>query len=216
MSKEITIYDIAEKLNLSASTISRALNDHPAIKDVTKKRINDAAIEMGYRSNFFAKSLRSKSTMTIGVMVPKLDSYFLSTVISGMEKVANEAGYTILIAQSLESEEKEISNAKTMFNSRVDGLLVSATFGAKNINHFQLFLNKGIPTLFFDSILDFKNTPKIVIDNFLAGYDATQHLIEMGCKRVFHITGNLRRKVYYDRYQGYLEALKDNNSMSFS
>jgi LacI family transcriptional regulator len=211
MGKEITIYDIAEKLNISASTVSRALNDHPAIKDVTKKRINEKAVEMGYRSNHFAKNLRARSTMTLGVMVPKLNSYFLSSVISGMEKVANLAGYTIIIAQSLDSEEREKSNANTMFNSRVDGLLVSACIRREKIGHFQPFLDKGIPTLFFDRVLDFEDVPKIVIDNFAAGYEATQHLIDTGCRTIFHVTGDLIRSVYHDRFQGYLKALVDND-----
>ena len=209
MEKEITIYDIAEKLNISASTVSRALNDNPAINEGTKKKINLTAQEMGYRSNLFAKNLRNKSTMTIGVMVPKLDSYFLATVISGMEKEANKAGYNLIITQSLESQEKEIANAKTMFNSRVDGLLVCISSGSEKITHFNPFLEKGIPTLFFDRVMDFGKAPKVIINNFQAGYDATEHLIMGGCKNIFHVTRDLKRNVYHDRYKGYLKALED-------
>ena len=209
MEKEITIYDIAEKLNISASTVSRALNDNPAINEGTKKKINLAAKEMGYRSNLFAKNLRNKSTMTIGVMVPKLNSYFLATVISGMEKEANKAGYNLIITQSLESQEKEMANAKTMFDSRVDGLLVCVTTGPEKITHFNPFLKKGIPTIFFDRVLDFGKAPKVIINNFQAGYDATNHLIKGGCKNIFHVTHDLKMTLYFDRYKGYLKALKD-------
>ncbi|WP_341226267.1 LacI family DNA-binding transcriptional regulator [uncultured Arcticibacterium sp.] len=209
MDKEVTIYDIAEQLNISASTVSRALNDHPAINEKTKKKINQTASDLGYRSNLFAKNLRAKSTMTLGVMVPKLDSYFIATVLAGMEKEANQSGYNLLITQSLDSAVKEVANAKTMFNSRVDGLLVSTLSSADDVNHIEPFLKKGIPTLFFDRVLDIKKIPKIVIDNFQAGYDATNHLIEQGCKKIFHFTGDLGWNVYRDRYHGYLKALAD-------
>ena len=123
--KEITIYDIAESLNLSSATVSRGLKDHPAIRKETKKRILEKAKEMGYRHNQFASNLRQNRTNTIGVIVPRLNSYFMSSAIAGIEKVVNEAGYNLVISQSLESAKKENVNIRTMFNSRVDGLLVS-------------------------------------------------------------------------------------------
>ncbi|MFT5884084.1 MAG: LacI family transcriptional regulator [Arcticibacterium sp.] len=209
MKKEITIYDIADQLNISPSTVSRALNDHPAINERTKERINKMALEMGYRSNLFAKNLQAQSTMTIGVIVPKLDSYFMATVLAGMEKEASKAGYNLLITQSLESLAKEIANAGTMFKQRVDGLLVSTTVGSEKVTHFDPFLAKGVPTLFFDGVFDFGKAPKIVIDNEKAGYEATKHLIEQDCKSIYHITGEIKRKVYHDRFHGYLKALKE-------
>src|SRR5918998_1697256 len=121
--KEITIYDLAERLSISPATVSRGLKDHPAISKKTKKRIFDLAKEMGYRSNNFARNLRKQTTNTIGVIVPRLNSYFMSTVIAGMEKVANDEGYNLIITQSSESATKEIASARTMFNNRVDGLL---------------------------------------------------------------------------------------------
>src|SRR5918999_6339407 len=123
--KDITIYDLARKLNISPATVSRGLKDHPAISKKTKKRIFDLAKEMGYRSNNFARNLREQRTNTIGVIVPRLNSYFMSSVIAGMENVANKEGYNMIISQSSENLKKEKTNAMTMFNSRVDGLLVS-------------------------------------------------------------------------------------------
>ncbi|MGZ8552742.1 MAG: LacI family DNA-binding transcriptional regulator, partial [Chitinophagaceae bacterium] len=120
--KEITIYDIAKHLNISATTVSRGLKDNPAINKNTRKKIVEAARLLGYRSNTFASSLRSKKTYTLGVIVHRLNSYFVATVLAGMEDAANREGYNLIISHSLESAEKEISNANTMFNKRVDGL----------------------------------------------------------------------------------------------
>lgn len=208
MKKETTIYDLAEHLSLSPSTVSRALNDHPAINQKTKDRVNKAAAAFGYQLNTFAKNLRKKSTDTLGVITPKLDSTFMASVLAGMEKVANQSGYNLLITQSQESQEKEIANAKTMFSSRVDGLMVSASAETETLEHFDQFVNKGVPVLFFDRVLEDSKMVKIVIDNRKAGRQATEHLIEQGCKRIWHITGDLRRNVYSDRYKGYRDALK--------
>lgn len=209
--KEITIYDIAESLNLSSATVSRGLKDHPAIKKETKKRILEKAKELGYRQNLFASNLRRNRTNTIGVIVPRLNSYFMSTVISGIEKVANEAGYNLVISQSLESEKKENVNIKTMFNSRVDGLLVSLAYDTGDDSNYKPILDKHIPVIFFDRVFEHPLTTSVVIDNRAAAYTITQHLIEQGCRRIAHITANLKRNVYADRLQGYRQALADHN-----
>src|SRR5215472_11361061 len=122
--KEVTIYDIAKNLDLSPSTISRALNDDPTISKKTKKKIFDTAAEMGYRSNPFARNLRQQSSLTIGVMVDELNSSSMSPVLSGIEKEAGEAGYGIIITDSALSTEKEIANAQNLFQRRVDGIIV--------------------------------------------------------------------------------------------
>ncbi|GAB3973238.1 LacI family DNA-binding transcriptional regulator [Spirosoma terrae] len=207
MEKEITIYDIAKLLNLSPATVSRALNDHPAINSNTKSVIAAKAKEMGYRSNTFASNLRRQRTDTIGVIVPRLNSHFMSTVLAGMEKVVNKSSYNLIISQSLESVKKEIANAKTMFNSRVDGLLVSVAYDTDNTDHFDAFVKRGIPLLFFDRVLEHKQGTSIIIDNTKAGYEAVSHLIEQGCRRILYITGNLKRNVYADRLKGYRLAL---------
>ncbi|PWT95816.1 MAG: LacI family transcriptional regulator, partial [Bacteroidetes bacterium] len=127
-SKEVTIYDLAARLNISVATVSRALKDDPVVSKKTKKKIFDLAEELGYRSNHFARNLRKQKTETIGVIIPRLNSYFMSTVIAGIESVVNSAGYNLIISQSSESANKEIASAKTMFNNRVDGLLVSLSY----------------------------------------------------------------------------------------
>lgn len=208
--KEITIYDIAKHLNISATTVSRGLKDHPTINKNTRRKIVDAAKELGYRSNMFASSLRSKKTHTIGVIVPRLNSYFMSAVLSGMEDAASREGYNLIISQSLESAEKERANAHTMFNKRVDGLLVSLSYDTENIEHLSPFFGKSIPVVFFDRAYPHSESTSIVIDNFKAAYDVTKHLIEQGCKRIMHLGGNTLRNVYADRLNGYKQALKDN------
>ncbi|MCU0323874.1 MAG: LacI family transcriptional regulator [Spirosomaceae bacterium] len=211
MNKEITIYDIAQVLDISPATVSRALNNHEAISNNTKTLIKAKAEEMGYRSNKFASNLRKQKTNTIGVIVPRLNSPLMSTVLAGMEKVANEAGYNLLISQSLESYKKEVSNIKTMFNSRVDGLLVSVAYDTEGFSHFEPFIKKSVPLIFFDRVLEHNDCLSIIIDNFKGGYDATKHLIEIGCKKIIHITGSLQRNVYAERLRGFKEALIDKN-----
>lgn len=209
--KEVTIYDIAKHLSISATTVSRGLKDHPAINKNTRKKIADAAKELGYRSNTFASSLRSKKTHTLGVIVHRLNSYFVATVLAGMEDAANKEGYNLIISHSLESAEKEMSNAQIMFNKRVDGLLVSLAYDTETIDHFQPFFSKGIPVVFFDRTYIHKDSTSIVIDNFKAAYNVTKHLLEQGCKRIMHLGGNMLRDVYEDRLRGYKKALQDHD-----
>lgn len=209
MEKEITIYDIAKDLGVSPTTVSRALNNHPAVKEKTKMRIFEAALKMGYQSNVFAANLRSKKTHNIGVIVPRLNSSFQSSVIAGMEKVATDAGFNLIISQSLESYDKEIANVHTMFNSRVDGLLVSLAANTEKIDHFKPFMKKGTPVLFFDRIAECEDCTGVTIDNIQAAYKATNHLIEQGCKKIVHVLGNIKINVYADRLKGYKYALLD-------
>jgi len=207
--KEITIYDLARKLNISIATVSRALKDDPVVSKKTRKKIADLAEEMGYRSNNFARNLRTQRTDTIGVIVPRLNSYFMSTVIAGIESVANSEGYNLIISQSSESAQKEIASAKTMFNSRVDGLLVSLAYDTESISHFDAFIKKNIPLVFFDRVEEHENCLSILINNKKAAYEATTHLVSQGRRRIVYITATPRRNVYIHRLEGYKEALKD-------
>ncbi len=209
--KDVTIYDLAKILKISPATVSRGLKDHPAISKKTKKKIDELAQELGYRSNNFARNLREQRTNTIGVIVPRLNSYFMSTVIAGIENVAYDEGFNLLISQSSEDIKKEIASALTMFNSRVDGLLVSLAYNTNTYDHFDAFVKKGIPLMFFDRVTKQDNSIAVLIDNKNAGYKATNHLIQQGCKRIMHITGNLNRNVYADRMEGYRQALLEHN-----
>lgn len=207
--KDVTIYDIAEVLNVSPATVSRGLKDHPGLRKDTKKRIVETARKMGYQHNTFASNLRRKRTNTIGVIVPRLNSYFMATVIAGMEKVANAEGYNLIIGQSQEIVKKEIAGVNTMFNSRVDGLMISLSYDTKNTEHFNILLKKQIPLIFFDRVIEHPSCTSIVIDNVRAGYDATIHLIDQGCKRIAYLGGSLTRNVYADRLKGLIMAQKE-------
>jgi len=207
--KEITIYDIAKYLDISATTVSRGLKNHPTINKNTRKKIADAARELGYRSNTFASSLRSKRTHTIGVIVPRLNSNFMSSVLAGMEDAASRENYNLIITQSLEKREKEKANAHIMYNKRVDGLLISLAYDTENILHLQPFFSKGIPVVFFDRTYNHSESTSILIDNFKAAYEVTKHLLEQGCKRIMHLGGNMLRDVYSERLRGYKKALQD-------
>lgn len=209
--KDITIYDIARHLSLATSTVSRALQDHPSINKATKQKVLKAAKELGYRYNPFAGSLRMQRTKTIGFLVHELNSNFITSVLSGIEKVTTAAGYDLLIAHSSESYEKEVANARNFFNKRVDGLIASLSFETENLDHFKPFIEKGIPLIFFDRVEENNaDNTFVIIDNYKCGYQATQHLIDEGCKRIVIATSSLKRNVYRERHRGYKEALHDN------
>jgi LacI family transcriptional regulator len=207
--KEVTIYDIASKLNISIATVSRALKDDPVVNKKTRKKVFQTAEEMSYRSNNFARNLRNQKTQTIGVIVPKLNSHFMSSVIAGIESVANSNGYNLIISQSSESVEKEIACTKTMFNNRVDGLLVSLAYNTEDLTHFDIFQKKNIPVIFFDRVMEDEYYTNIIIENKKAAYEATMHLIEQGCKKIVHITASSKQNVYKNRLDGYKQALAD-------
>lgn len=208
--KEVTIYDIATALNISIATVSRALKNDPVVNKKTKKKVFDLAAQMGYRTNLFARNLRSQHTKTIGIIVHELNSNFITSVLAGVEKVTTEAGYDLIIAHSSESFTKEVANAKNLFEKRVDGLIASLSFDTKNLDHFKPFKDKGVPVIFFDRVEQEGNNTVVVIDNLKCGYQATQHLIEQGCKKIVHITSSLKRNVYSQRFKGYKEALAAN------
>ena len=209
MSKDVTIYDLARELNLSPATISRGLKNNKRISRETTKKILAKAEEMGYRHNNFASSLRKQKSHTIGVVVHELNSNFITSVLAGIEKVSTEAGYDLIIAHSSESFKKEASNALNLFHKRVDGLIASLSFDTTTLEHFQPFVDKGIPLVFFDRVEESSDTPKVIIDNYKCGYQATQHLIEQGCKRIVMVTASLNRNVYAQRFRGYRDALYD-------
>ena len=207
--KEITIYDIARQLNVSAATVSRALNSNTSVSATTRKKVNDLAESLGYRHNLFATSLRLQKTHTIGVILHELNSYFITSVLAGIEKIVRAAKYNLIIVHSAESAEIEVANAHSLFHKRVDGVIASLSFNTKDLSHFQQFQSKNIPIVYFDRVFENSEGAKIIINNFQAGYDATSHLIEQGCKRIAHITSSLNRNVYAERLRGYKQALVD-------
>jgi LacI family transcriptional regulator len=208
--KEVTIYDIADRLNVSIATVSRALKYDPVVSKKTRKKVYEVAEEMGYRSNHFARNLRQQHTHTIGLIVHELNSNFITSVLAGIEKVTAEAGYDLIITHSSESVEKEAANAENLFHKRVDGVIASLSFDTEDLSHFQRFVDKGVPVIFFDRVEQNSDNTVVIIDNYRCGYQAAKHLIDQGCKRIAHITSSLKRNVYAQRYRGYRDALYDN------
>lgn len=208
---ETTIHDIAKKLNISASTVSRALNNNPLISEATRKRIKETADKMGYRPNVLAANFRTKKTNTIGVIVPLINRHFFSSVISGIEDIAYENGFAVTIAQSNDAIDKEIKIANTFFSNRVDGLILSIGMETNTFDHLKLFSERNIPLVFFDRVVKEIEAHKIVVDDFEGGYRVTKHLINNGAKRIGHIGGPLNLDIYKNRQSGFCQALKDAN-----
>jgi len=211
MFKEVTIYDLAKELNYSSATVSRAFQNNPAVKRRTRKKILTLAVKKGYRSNYIASSLRKRKTKTIGVLMHELNSHFMITVLSEIEKILSETAYDIIIADSEESGKKEVANANNLFQKRVEGVIASLAYDTPNLSNFEQFTGKDIQIIFFDRVEENSTGTKVIFKNYKAGYDATQHLIEQRRKNIIHMTGNLSRNVYYNRLNGYKAALKDNN-----
>ncbi|MEO1049035.1 MAG: LacI family DNA-binding transcriptional regulator [Bacteroidota bacterium] len=206
-SGQVTIKDIARELQISPSTVSRALKDHPDISPETKKAVNELAEKLNYQPNTIALSLRQSKTNTIGVIIPEIVHFFFSSVISGIEDIAYEAGYNVIIAQTNESYEREVTTARALFNSRVDGLLVSISKETDDFAHLESLHSRGVPMVFFDRICESLDTSKVIVDDFQGAFDATEHLIQQGCKRIAHLAGPLNLLIGQQRLDGYKKAL---------
>lgn len=209
--KALTIHDIAKKLNIAASTVSRALNNNPNISRTTIEKVNAYAIEGGYRPNLIASNLRKRKTNSIGIVVPQINRNFFSSFISGVEKIAFKRNYNVIISQSNNMLEKEKKIVYSLFSNQVDGLIVSLSMQTNEFSHFKLFQENNIPLVFFDRVTTSLNTDRIIVDDFEAGYRATKHLIDQGYKRIAHIAGPTVLEIYSLRRDGYIKALKDNN-----
>jgi LacI family transcriptional regulator len=207
---QVTIKDIARELGISPSTVSRALKDHPDISSDTKKAVNELAEKLNYQPNVVALSLRQKKTNTIGVVIPEIMHFFFSTVISGIEAVAYEAGYNVILSQSNESYEREKTDIKALFNSRVDGMLISLSRETADFDHIESVISKGVPVVFYDRMYNNPNTSKVIVDDYVGAKEAVQHLIDQGCKRIAHFQGPMNLLISKDRLKGYEDALKEN------
>jgi len=209
-----TIVDIARKLGVAPSTVSRALSDHPKVKKATKEKIRKLARDLRYSPNPIARSLKSNRTTTIGVIVPEIKHDFFSSAISGIEEVAYQSGHTILVCQSNESYEREVVNTNALMHHRVAGVIVSISQTTKDGRHFQDVVARKIPLVFFDRVCDDVNASKVVIDDRESARIAVTHLIERGYKRIAHFGGPKELGICVGRMSGYVEALKHNGLAS--
>lgn len=206
---KVTIHDIAKQLNTTASTVSRALQDHPRISQTMKKAVLELAEKLKYHPNFIASSLRKGKGNTIGIVIPRIDRNFFSSIIGGIEDVAAESGYNVIICQSYDSEEKEKNIFETLINGKVDGLMVSMASGTRNLSHFNWAIEKGVPLILFDRSAASLDVNKVEIDDYLGAHMAVSHLIEQGCKRIAHFSGPLHVSIYANRLKGYKAALEE-------
>ena len=207
MNKPATIKDIARQLNISISTVSRALRNAPDVNTDTKKAVMAISDELSYQPNKLALSLRQKQTHTIGVIVPNLD-YVLSTMVKGIDEVALEAGYTVMVCQSNESFGREIVNTRRLLDSLVDGFIISVSSETKSFEHFKKIQERDLPMVVFDRITPDLIAPSVRLDNESGGFMATEHLIEQGYKRIAILAGPKNLGISNSRLDGYLNALK--------
>jgi LacI family transcriptional regulator len=206
---QVTIKDIARELGISPSTVSKALKGHPDISLSTRKAVQELVDRWHYKPDPIALSLKSGSSRTIGVIVPEIVHYFFSTVISGIEDLANESGYHVMFCQSNEKYEREVRAVGTLLSNRADGILVSQSKSTLEFGHFVRILDSGIPLVFFDRVCEELNTDRVIVDDETGAYDAVTHLIKTGCHNIVHLSGPQNLAIGKGRKGGYVRALKD-------
>ena len=206
MSGSVTIIDLARELKISPSTVSRALRDHPAIKDQTKVMVQELAKKLGYQPNALALSLLYRKTNNIGIIVPEITSYFFSSIICGIQDVLDPEGQHAVISQSNESYETEKKGIDTLLSSRVDGFLISSTFDTTDYSHFEKLRQNNIPLVVFDRDCEGLLADKVLVDDYDGACQAVEHLISMGCKRIAHIAGPKNLSIAEHRKNGYIDT----------
>ncbi|RYY87469.1 MAG: LacI family transcriptional regulator [Chitinophagaceae bacterium] len=209
LARNPTLQDIARQLNVNAATVSRALNNHPAISAETKEAVQRAARRLRYQPNRVASSLRLGKTRILGVMIPSAEINFFGSVIHGIEKVASEQGYNVLIYQSNESEDWERRGLDTFLRSQVDGVLASIAKQTTNTSHWLSLHKQGVPVVLFDRVNALLPVPSVSIDDRLGAYRATCHLAEQGYRHIAFIGGQAHVPIWQQRLEGYRAALRD-------
>ncbi len=207
--EQATIKDIARELQVSSSTVSRALKDYPGISDETKRKVKEMAEKLHYRPNAIALSLRKSRSFTIGVIIPEVVHFFFSTVISGIEEVAFSRGYNVILTQTNEKLAREKSSIDTMLSNQMDGFLVSYSKETTDFTHFSKLLNQGYPIVFFDRVPEIPGAIHVIVNDYAGAYDATKHLIQQGYSRIVHLAGPSNLKISQERIRGYKDALKE-------
>lgn len=208
--RQITLKDIAKALNLSASTVSRAMKNHPAISDETKKLVQDYAEKHKYKPNPLAMQLRTKKNNTIGVIVPEIVHYFFSTVLAGIQDEAEAKNYNLIFCHSNESYEREVKSVETLLDARVCGILASQSKATTTFQHFQDVIDNKVHLVFFDRICTGINTDKVVVDDYAGAFNAVDYMIQRGCKRVAFLGAAPSLHISNNRRMGYEDALRKN------
>lgn len=205
---QTTIYDIAKALNISKSTVSRALTGHPEVKSETRKAVLELAEKLEYQRNMLSINLISRKSNLIGIIVPEFTTSFFPQVVIGAQEMASSHGYNIIVSQSNEKFETEVENTRVMLASHVDGILVSMTKETRSYEHLKIFQRKGIPIVLFNRVCDEMIVPKVVINDYEAAFGAVEHLIHTGKRRIAHLAGPDSLITSRKRLKGYVDALK--------
>jgi LacI family transcriptional regulator len=208
--KRTTLKDIGNVLNISPAAVSKAMNDDSRISDKTKQAVKRVAKELDYQPNHLASALRKGKSHLVGVIVPRTNSNFFSSVLENMEAVLNKAGYNIIITQSNESFEKECKNIDTLLYTQVDGIIASMANETVDLSYYEKIKSKGIPLILFDRGENDLNVDYVGINDYDSSHIIVQHLVEKGCKRIAHIGGFRRTRIFNNRIRGYVDALKKN------
>jgi LacI family transcriptional regulator len=210
MDKKARIVDIARELDLAASTVSRALNNHPRISKETKKAVNLAAKAINYQPHRLAAALRNGKSNVIGVMIPTIDRNFFGSIVRGIEEELKKEGYQIMICQTYEDPSLEAAAIEVLLNLRVDGIIATLSKRTTNFDHFLKAKSKGIPVVLFDRSNDELDFSHVIIDDFMGAFRAVDHLVQQGCRRIAHFTNFQKINIYKERLRGYREALEKN------
>lgn len=208
MKKQVTIKDIAEKLGLSVSTVSRALKDHPDISLKTREAVKQLSKLLGYKPNLIALNLKNSKTNTIGLLVPETQHYFFSTIINGIEEIAYENNYNVMVFQSNESYLREVLNTQALLSNRVDGVLASFSKETHDFSHFQQIIENEIPLVFYDRIINDMHADTVSVDDYVGAFQAVSHLIDRGCKRIAIYSAPQHLLIGQNRMKGYKDALE--------
>ena len=206
--------DLARELGVSMTTISRALSDHHSIGPATKQAVLKLAKKLNYQPNHLAAALRKGKSKLIGVIVPYIEGRFFASVVHGIETAASKAGYSVIICQSGEDVANERRNLETLLSAQVAGILISVSINTTDFKHFEKVRKHGVPLVFFDRLPEGDNVNAVVLNDREGAFQATQHLLEQGCRRVAHFAGAQHLNIYKNRRQGYLDALQSHSIAS--
>ncbi|HLP36311.1 LacI family DNA-binding transcriptional regulator [Lacibacter sp.] len=207
--KQLTLKDLAKQLNTSITTVSRALKGHYSISESMRTKVLELAKQLDFHPNPMALNLLKSRSFTIGVIVPEIAHHFYSMVMEGIEETAVAAGYNVMFCASKESSEKEEDVVNALLQSRIDGLLIAPSKETINYTHLQNIVNKGMPLIFFDRHSADLRVSKVLVNDYEGAMQATNHLLENGCKRIAHIAGPKKLSNSIQRLHGYKDALKN-------
>ena len=211
----VTIKDIAKALGLSTSTVSRALRDSYEISPETKKLVLDCAEKLNYKPNPIALSLKERRSRSIGVVVCEIANVFFSQVIDGIESIAYDRGYNVIVSQSRESYDREVIDLQYLASRSVDGIIISLSVETTDLSHITSLQERGMPIVLFDRINNEINTHKVIVDNYKGAYEATEHLIANGFKKIAAVAGSEFLSTTNERLAGYHDALKNHQISSY-